>query len=280
GDDGASSTLAHAEALAIFGREGVDLAARWVAPADNSRVEDAYLLYLNYDGQGSKVSGDSVRAVSANIDAVGAYAVRGAGSRLIVLLFNKDTVNREADVQLPAGTAVGTPAALYRFDPTHRLAAAGTASLAGDALTLILPPRSATLAVLDVQAPVATDFYTLAPCRLLDTRNAIGPLGGPALDAGATRNFNLAGHCGVPATARAVSVNVTVVAPAAAGYLVAWPGGGTAPVASLLNFASGQTRSNNAFIPLSQDGNGTLALRATLTSGSAQVVVDVNGYFQ
>ena len=280
GDNGPSSTLAHAEALAIFGREGVDLAARWVAPADNSRVEDAYLLYLNYDGAGSQVSGDSVRAVSANIDAVGAYAVRGAGSRLFALLFNKDTVDREADLQLPGGTAMGTPAALYRFDPTHRLAAAGTANLTGDALTLILPARSATLAVLDVRAPAATDFYTLGPCRLLDTRNATGPLGGPALSAGAVRTFNLAGNCGVPSTATAVSVNVTVVAPAAAGYLVAWPGGGTAPVASVVNFASGQTRSNNAIIPVSQDGHGALALRASLPSGTAQVVVDVNGYFQ
>jgi hypothetical protein len=279
-DNGASSTLAQAEALAIFGREGVDLATRWVAPADNSKMEDAFLLYLDYDGAGSKVSGDSVRAVSADVDAVGAYAVRGAGSRLFVLLFNKDTVSREADVQLPAGTLASTPAALYRFDAAHRLAAAGTAAPAGDLLTVVLPARSATLAVVDVGQPAAADFYTLPPCRLIDTRNAAGPLGGPALAAGAPRSFDLAGHCGVPATAKAISVNVTAVSPSAAGYVVAYAGGGAAPVASLLNFASGQTRANNAIVPVSQDGNGTLAARASLASGTVQLVVDVNGYFQ
>jgi Glycoside hydrolase family 44 len=279
-DNGASSTLAQAEALAIFGREGVDLATRWVAPADNSKMEDAFLLYLNYDGQGSRVSGDSVRAVSADVDAVGAYAVRGAGSRLFVLLFNKDTADREADVQLPAGTLTGTPAALYRFDAAHRLAAAGTVSPAGDLLKVVLPARSATLAVVDVGQPAAADFYTLPPCRLIDTRNAAGPLGGPALAAGTPRSFDLAGQCGIPATARAVSVNVTVVSPSAAGYVVAYAGGGTAPVASLVNFASGQTRANNAIVPVSQDGKSTLAARAALTSGTVQLVVDVNGYFQ
>jgi len=52
GDGGTSSTLAQAEALAIFAREGVDLATRWVVPADGTRIEDAFSLYLDYDGAG------------------------------------------------------------------------------------------------------------------------------------------------------------------------------------------------------------------------------------
>jgi Glycoside hydrolase family 44 len=155
-DNGVSSALAQAEVLAIFGREGVDLASRWRAPKDGSLMEDAFLLYLNYDGQGSKVAGDSVRAVSANVDAVGAYAVRGTGasaSRLYVLLFNKDTVERHVDVQLPAGTLAGTPASLYRFG-AQRLGAAGTASVSGGGLSLDLPQRSATLVVLQLASGV------------------------------------------------------------------------------------------------------------------------------
>ncbi|MGA7992975.1 MAG: glycoside hydrolase family 44 protein, partial [Thermoanaerobaculia bacterium] len=68
-DDGISGALAQAEALAIFAREGVDLATRWVAPAENSRTEDAFLLYRNYDGAGAGVAGDSVRATSGDVDA-------------------------------------------------------------------------------------------------------------------------------------------------------------------------------------------------------------------
>ncbi len=42
------------------------------------------------------------------------------------------------------------------------------------------------------------DFYTLSPCRVVDTRNPAGPQGGPALPAHASRTFTLAGQCGVP----------------------------------------------------------------------------------
>ena len=199
-DDGPSSALAQAEALAIFGREGVDLAARWVAPADGSFVEDAFRLYLDYDGAGSRVLGDSVRAVSSDPDAVGAYAVRGAGSRLYLLLFNKDTAARQATVAVTGGLV--QPATLFRFDPTHRLAAAGSAAPAAGALAFTLPARSATLAVADLGPPPgALDFYTIAPCRAVDTRGAAGPYGAPALAAGAPRAFALAGRCGVPAAA-------------------------------------------------------------------------------
>jgi len=63
------------------------------------------------------------------------------------------------------------------------------------------------------------DFYTVAPCRLVDTRLGPGPLGGPALEAQTTRTFDLHGVCGVPASARAVALNVTVTGAAGAGHL-------------------------------------------------------------
>ncbi len=283
-DDGASSALAQAEALALFGREGVDLAARWVAPADGSFVEDAFRLYLDYDGAGSRVAGDSVRAVSSDVDAVGAYAVRGAGSRLYLLLFNKDTAARQATVSTVSGAGgLVQPAALFRFDPTHRLAAAGSAAPAAGALSLSLPARSATLAVADLgPPPPAADFYTVAPCRAVDTRGAAGPYGAPALAAGAPRAFVLAGRCGVPSTALAVAVNLTVVAPRRAGDLRAYPGGSAVPSASALNFAAGETRANNAILALAADASGAAAFRADLAggAGTADLLVDVVGYFQ
>lgn len=274
---GASSALAQAEALAIFGREGVDLATRWVSPPENSLLEDAFRLYLNYDGAGSKVAGDSVRAVSSDVDAVGAYAVHGAGSRLYLLLFNKDTSVRSTSATV-AGGIFGS-AALYRFDGSHRLAAAGTADPVDGVLTLSLPARSATLAVLEGGGTPA-DFYTLAPCRVVDTRGATAPLGGPALAANVDRSFPLAGACGVPATAQAIAVNVTTVAPSGSGNLRAWPGGTTPSTASVLNFAAGQTLGNNAILALSRNGSGTLTVRVNMGSGSADVLVDVVGYFQ
>jgi hypothetical protein len=160
GDTGISSALAQAEALAIFGREGVDLAARWVAPAPGSRVEDAFRLYLDYDGLGSSVSGDSVQAASASVDEIGSYAVAGAGTRLFLLLFNKATAARDAAVTLPA--PLHWRARLWRFDAASALGPAGEVQPSGGALALTLPSRSATLAatLLDFDdVPVTHPFY-------------------------------------------------------------------------------------------------------------------------
>jgi hypothetical protein len=170
-DDGPSSALAEAEALAIFGREGVDLATRWVAPAEHSRVEDAFLLFLDYDGSGATVDGTSVRAQSDAPDAVASYAIQRADGRLYVLLFNHDTSARDATATI-AGATDGS-AALYRFAAALRLSAAGTAPVTGGALRLTLPPRSATLAVVDALGAPACESLDLGAIRV--AHGASGP---------------------------------------------------------------------------------------------------------
>lgn len=146
-DHGASSALAHAEVLAIFGREGVDLATRWVAPATGSLVERAFRLFLDYDGNGSRVEGSSVRATSADVDALGAYAVDLPNQRTMILLFNKDTAANTAQIGLN-GTHTGAWQ-LYRFDAGHDLAQVATGTIAGNSISLAnLPARSANLLVL------------------------------------------------------------------------------------------------------------------------------------
>ncbi len=129
--------------------------------------------------------------------------------------------------------------------------------------------------------PPGGDLYTVPPCRVLDTRNPVGAYGGPALVGGATRSFALAGHCGVPATARAAVFNVTVVGSTAAGYLRGYAGGIPAPGVTTINFSTGQLISNNALIGLAQDGQATFVLDAGLSTGATvNVVVDVYGYFE
>jgi hypothetical protein len=124
-----------------------------------------------------------------------------------------------------------------------------------------------------------TDFHTLAPCRLLDTRLAAGPYGGPAVPPGADRVVTAVGRCGIPAGAKAVSLNVAAVAPPAAGNLRFFPGDGTAPGASALNFNAGQTRANNAVVMMASSGSGTFGFRNSSTA-NVHVVIDVNGYFE
>ncbi len=118
-------------------------------------------------------------------------------------------------------------AALFGFDGANRLRAMGSATPAGGGLNLTLAARSATLAVVTLGTPtppVPTRFYTLTPCRVLDTRTGSGP----ALAAGAERVVTLGGGpCGVPTSAKAVSANLTVTQPTTAGNLVLFPTGTT-----------------------------------------------------
>jgi photosystem II stability/assembly factor-like uncharacterized protein len=118
-------------------------------------------------------------------------------------------------------------------------------------------------------------FYPLTPCRAVDTRLLGSPL------VGATkRTFALAGACGVPADAKSVAVNLTVVNPAAGGDLDVFPGDEVAPLASAITFRGGRTRANNATLPVSQDGNASLDVKTTLPAGSADFLIDVVGFYR
>jgi hypothetical protein len=121
-------------------------------------------------------------------------------------------------------------------------------------------------------------FYTVAPCRVLDSRQTAGPWGGTPLAAGEERDLTLGGVCGIPATAQAVSMNVTAVNATASGHLRIFPAGMPRPTASALNFGTGETRANNAVVPL---GSGAaLTLFSGQPVGTVHVVVDVNGWFE
>lgn len=127
-------------------------------------------------------------------------------------------------------------------------------------------------------AAVASRFYTLVPCRVLDTRNAAGPFGGPSLASNTERSFTFTGRCGIPTTAKAVSANVTVTQGTVAGTLKLFPTGIAVPTATTINYRGSQTRANNS---LPQLGNGgALTIRCEQSSGSVHAIIDVNGYYQ
>jgi len=121
-------------------------------------------------------------------------------------------------------------------------------------------------------------FYTLTPCRLVDTRNPNGPYGGPALAALSTRTFVAAGQCGVPANVKAVSFNLTLTQGTAAGDVRLYPAGIATPPVSVINYVAAQTRANNGIVGLGVAGD--FVVRSDQQTGTVQVILDVNGYFQ
>lgn len=121
----------------------------------------------------------------------------------------------------------------------------------------------------------ATGFVPVTPCRVADTRAAVGPFGGPAMAAGQTRTFAIpASGCNIPAGARAYSLNVTVLPRGMLGYLSIWPAGQARPAVSTLNSYDGRVKANAAIVPAG--ANGGISVFVTDT---ADVLLDINGYF-
>jgi streptogramin lyase len=121
----------------------------------------------------------------------------------------------------------------------------------------------------------AGTFNPVAPARLLDTRTTTG--GHPGrMTAGETYNLPVAGVAGLPAVANisSVIINLTASGPSQAAFLTAFPGG-SRPTASNLNVQGGVTQPNRVAVKLAADGTVSIFL----SDGSADVVVDVNGWF-
>jgi uncharacterized protein (DUF1800 family) len=126
------------------------------------------------------------------------------------------------------------------------------------------------------QKAEGSSFYTVTPCRIVDTRGTAGPLGGPAIGPGQVRALAVGGRCGISSSAEAVAANITIVTPTAAGHLTLAPTGASQPSTSTINFRAGQVRANNAILPLGTAGGLTVF---SGSPGDVHVIVDVNGYF-
>ena len=120
-------------------------------------------------------------------------------------------------------------------------------------------------------------FYPLSPCRVVDTRLANSTNGGPILGTNA-RTFVIRGNCGVPTTAKAVSLNVTVAKPTEKSWITMWPSNLSKPDVSTINFdATDWALANGSIVPL---GTATGDLTVHNFRGTVHLILDVVGYFQ
>jgi hypothetical protein len=138
--------------------------------------------------------------------------------------------------------------------------------------------------------PPRAKTFTVPPCRVLDTRlsNPVGPV--PAngtrsilvagdLTGGGTVQQGGATNCGVPDAATGVFVNVVAVTAAGPGHLTVYPFGTSLPVASTLNFTTGQTVANGVLVPICVPTvSCALDLNITMGPAGADLVIDVTGY--
>jgi hypothetical protein len=288
-----SSTFSVAGLHSIQPQSAGAASSGFVAKIDATGSTLVYLTFLGGSSTGN--NGDFARAVA--VDPVGTASITGTTtstafpgvgpSSLQPTL--KGKVNAFLTQIDPQGTAIvystylggsgGDFADALAVDGGGNVYLGGYTTSADFPVAGASPIQPAFVGVFDAfltKISMGAGFYTLPPCRLIDTRGAAGHLGGPKLQANAQRTFAVTGICGVPATARVLSVNVTITQPGAAGYLRLFPAGTAVPATSLANFAAGQTLADNAMLLL-----GAAGFTVQLDSvAAADFILDVNGYFQ
>ena len=178
----------------------------------------------------------------------------------------------------PTGIAKPVVSTLNSYD--GRIKANAAILAAGTDGSISAYVTDTTDLIIDVSGYFVNDvtqlqFYPLAPCRVLDTRNPVGSLGGPEMAAGQQRDFPiLTSSCHIPSTAQAYSLNFTVVPDSTLGYLTVWQSGKQRPVVSTLNSPTGAVTANAAIVPAG--ANGAIS---TYVTDRTQLIADINGYF-
>ncbi|HEX8253110.1 MAG TPA: glycoside hydrolase family 44 protein [Thermoanaerobaculia bacterium] len=181
-----NGATAQADVLGIFGREGVDMATRWVTPDTGTPAYNAMKMFRNYDGAKSTFGDISVRAVAPNPDNVSAFAaIRSSDAALTIVLINKQLTS----------TATVLPQ-LANYTPTGnaqrwQLTAAGIAQGANVAAntSITLPAQSVTMLVFPGTSDVTAPTLTFAAPVMNDAR--LYSFSGTAADANGIASVKL-----------------------------------------------------------------------------------------
>jgi hypothetical protein len=255
-----------------------------------------------WPGAGSQVDLTQVGPESPDpLDSCAGFK-RPAGLPILALLPSDPPAGTSARLHRPDGSTVSegadlcviTAATFQSSDPTY--GAAGRAVLTSDHVVVIIPRTPLTTgeygvelvrpgqivlswsfaAVQDAPTQPSTArpgrYNPIVPVRALDTRSGIGA-SRRRVGAGEVVHLALGGEI-VPAGTAAVSLNVTVTEPDSPGYVTVFPCGSDPPLASNLNYDTGDTLANLTTVALDADGAVCL-----YTMAGAHLIADVDGYF-
>ena len=204
----------------------------------------------------------SVSAAAAAFAATPASAAAGSGATQEVAAPARQSGSQGVqEAVVPGGTIVRSPVA--------------PAIGAVEGLALVTRPP---VAPASNPGPPPTAFFTIAPCRVFDSRL---PADAPALTNGVVRTIQVTGNCGIPASAAQVAINATVTQQTAVGAIQVYPGDGSPPGLAFTELPDLQTRANNGVVALASNGDGTIDVILNTAPGTdtADLVVDLSGYF-
>lgn len=144
-----NGATAQADVLGIFGREGLDMAARWTTPASSTPTFKAIKMYRNYDGNRSVFGDISVSATTPNPDNQSAFAaIRGTDGVLTVMVIGKQLSGIvTADINLANFAPQGT-AQVWRLTSTNTIVRLADIQFTGYVVSASIPQQSISLFVI------------------------------------------------------------------------------------------------------------------------------------
>jgi hypothetical protein len=144
-----NGATAQADVLGIFGREGLDMAARWTTPAASTPTYKAMKMYRNYDGARSTFGDVSVSATGCDPDTMSAFAaVRSSDEALTIMVINKALSGSTPLTVNLAGFRYGTTGQVWRLDSGNVIQRMGDLRLTGASFTRSVSAQSITLFVI------------------------------------------------------------------------------------------------------------------------------------
>ncbi len=154
----------------------------------------------------------------------------------------------------------------------HMYASRGTYTI-----TATLTDAAQTVTKSIVVSTTGSTYTAVAPTRVLDTRTGNGAAKAKVAANGTVAVNVVSGVSGAPDVSMitAVVLNVTVTSPTAAGFITAYPYGGSIPASSNLNFSRGETVPNLVTVKV---GGGKVNLR-NASAGTSDLIADVQGYY-
>ncbi len=248
----------------------------YIAPSAYTSVAPVRLLDTRTSGGPLGARG------SRNLTIAGINGVPAGATAVVLNVTVTNTTGAGYLTAYPTG-AVQPLASNLNWVPGLTVANLDTVQLGTGGAVTFYNSAGSTDVVVDLEgyyaAPSGTagGLVALTPSRITDTRSGSGlPNAGQTLGPASTVNVQVTGAGGVPTTGvSAVILNVTVTNTTGTSFLTVWPTGLSKPNASNLNWTAGMTVPNRVMVPIGAGGMVTVFNNA----GSADVIVDVSGYF-
>ena len=159
-----NGATAQADIYGIFGRENLDVAARWTTPDPSTPTYKAMKMYRNYDGMKSGFGNTSVLTTVPDPDTLSAFsAIRSSDNALTVMVIAKYLSGSTPVTVNLANYSHANAAQVWQLTAANTIAHLSDVTFSGNNLNATLPRQSVTLFVVPAANPTPTPTPTPSP---------------------------------------------------------------------------------------------------------------------